>query len=294
MGIIIIGTLMTALDSSIVNVSIPAIMADFGANLDQIEWVITSYMISLAVSMPLIAWFRDHIGYRKLYIASLVVFTMGSLLCGIAWNIQTLIAARIIQALGGGAITPTGMAMISEVFPKSERGKAMGIWGMSVMVGPALGPTLGGYLTHALGWRSIFLVNLPIGIVGTIAAWRLLAVDTHMNSTKRPFDVWGFVFLSTFLITFLLGTSKGERLGWGSTTIIALFLTSAICFIGFLLVENNVPNGIIDIALFKSPVFALCAGTAAVRALVLYGGTFLLPFLFSSRWGIMKCRADSL
>jgi DHA2 family multidrug resistance protein len=130
MGIVMIGTMMATLDSSIVNVSIPAIMADFGANIDDIEWVLTGYMIAFATLMPLTAWIRDHIGYKSLYIGSLFVFTLGSVLCGAAWNLESLIGARIIQALGGGAIAPTGMAMISEVFPPEERGKAIGIWGV--------------------------------------------------------------------------------------------------------------------------------------------------------------------
>src|SRR5471030_1572260 len=126
LGIVMIGTLMSALDSSIVNVSIPAIMADFGSNLDDIEWVITSYMLAFAALMPLTAWLRDRVGHKFLYTVSLVVFTVGSLLCGLAWNLPTMILARIIQAIGGGAITTTGMAMITETFEPHERGKALG------------------------------------------------------------------------------------------------------------------------------------------------------------------------
>ncbi|HEX7602671.1 MAG TPA: MFS transporter, partial [Polyangiaceae bacterium] len=161
LGVVMLGTVMSALDSSIVNVSLPNMMASFGAGIDDIEWVVTAYMLAFSTFMPLTAWMRDRIGYRVLYIASLGVFTVGSLLCGIAPTLPFLIVARVIQAIGGGAITPTGMALIAEVFPKEERGRALGVWGVGVMVGPALGPTLGGYLTETLGWRSIFNVNLP-------------------------------------------------------------------------------------------------------------------------------------
>src|SRR6476620_4235524 len=142
--IVMIGTLMSALDASIVNVSIPAIMADFGVSLDDIEWVITSYMLAFASLMPLTAWLRDRMGHKELYILSLIVFTAGSLFCGLAWNLPTMIVARVLQAAGGAAITPTGMAMITETFEPHERGKALGFWGMGAVMGPAFGPTLGG------------------------------------------------------------------------------------------------------------------------------------------------------
>ncbi len=172
LGVVMIGTLMSALDTSIVNVSLPAIMADFGSSLDQIEWVVTAYMLAFATLMPLTSWIRDRVGTKQLYIASLAVFTVGSVLCGMAWNLPVLIFARVLQALGGGALTPVGMAMISDVFP--QRGKAIGYWGVGVIMGPAFGPTLGGFLTKTLGWRSIFMVNLPIGIIGVILSLRLL------------------------------------------------------------------------------------------------------------------------
>src|ERR1035441_6686692 len=158
--VVMIGTLMAALDQSIVNVSLPDIMADFGSPVTDIEWVVTGYMLAFATLMPLTAWLREHIGYKQLFVGSLFVFTLGSLLCAMSWSLPSLVGARVIQALGGGAITPTGMAMITEVFEPHERGKAIGYWGVGVIVGPSFGPTLGGYLTNAFGWRSIFTVNL--------------------------------------------------------------------------------------------------------------------------------------
>src|ERR1035438_7098348 len=147
LGVVMIGTLMAALGQSIVNVSLPDIMADFGSPVNDIEWVITGYMLAFATLMPLTAWLREHIGYKRLFVASLFVFTVGSLFCAMAWNLPSLVTARVLQAFGGGAITPTGMAMISEVFEPRERGKAIGYWGVGVIVGPAFGPTMGGYLT---------------------------------------------------------------------------------------------------------------------------------------------------
>jgi EmrB/QacA subfamily drug resistance transporter len=285
MGIVMIGTMMATLDSSIVNVSIPAIMADFGANIDDIEWVLTGYMIAFATLMPLTAWIRDHIGYKSLYIGSLFVFTLGSVLCGAAWNLESLIGARIIQALGGGAIAPTGMAMISEVFPPEERGKAIGIWGVGIILGPTIGPTLGGYLTKTFGWRSIFLVNLPVGIIALIAASILLIQDKPHESSHRPFDLWGFIFLSVFLVTFLLGLSKGEKEGWTSVYILTCALISIIGFIMFLVVETQTTHGIIDLGLFRFPAFSICSLVIIVRSVALFGGIFLLPLFLQQQMG---------
>jgi EmrB/QacA subfamily drug resistance transporter len=236
--------------------------------------------------MPVTAWLRDRIGHKSLYLASLVVFTLGSVLCGLAWNLPSLIAARVIQALGGGAITPTGMAMIAEVFEPEERGKAMGYWGVGVIAGPAIGPTLGGFLTEWFGWRSIFLVNLPIGIIGLLLAMKMLRKDTPSHAHRKPFDTWGFAFFTAFLIAFLLGVSKGEHEGWASNYIITCTVISAIGLVGFLLVETQVSNRIIDITLFKSPTFSIAMLVTMVRSLALYGGTFLLPLFLQQIQGL--------
>lgn len=284
--VVMIGTLMAALDSSIVNVSIPAIMADFGASLDDIEWVITGYMLAFAALMPLTAWLRDRIGHKSLYIGSLIVFTIGSVLCGLAWDTPSLVIARVIQAIGGGALTPTGMAMISEVFKPHERGRAMGYWGIGVIMGPAFGPTLGGYLTKAFGWPSIFLINLPIGIFGVWAASRILVSDKPSHEHHRPFDYWGFGFLTVFLVSFLFGVSKGEHEGWTSPLIVWCGILAVVGITAFLLVESSVAHGIIDLQLFKIPVFTVTMILTATRSLALFGGVFLLPVFLQQIKGL--------
>jgi DHA2 family multidrug resistance protein len=285
MAIVMIGTMMAALDTSIVNVSIPAIMADFGSNVDDIEWVVTGYMIAFATLMPLTAWLRDRIGYRILFVTSLFVFTFGSVLCGAAWDVPSLVTARVIQALGGGAISPTGMAMITEVFDKSERGRAIGIWGMGLLVGPVIGPTAGGFLTMTFGWRSIFLVNLPFGIIAILLAMNVLMRDRPHKSSHRPFDYWGFIFLSVFLISFLLGLSKGEKEGWTSAFILTCAALSIFSFIGFLLVESLVSYRIIDIKLYLSPVFSICSVITVVRSVAVFGSLFILPLFMQQQMG---------
>lgn len=292
--VVMIGTLMSALDASIVNVSIPAIMADFGSSLDEIEWVVTSYMLAFAVLMPLTAWLRDRIGHKQLYIASLAVFTLGSVMCGLAWNLPTMIVARVVQAIGGGAITPTGMAMITESFEPHERGRALGFWGMGAVMGPAFGPTVGGFLTKYFGWPSIFLVNLPIGLIGILMASRILRADAPHPGHRKPFDAAGFVFLSVFLGTFLLGMSKGESEGWTSSYVVTCGIFAALGLAGFLLVESLVENRIVNLDLLKNPVFAACFGLTAVRSVALYGGTFLLPVFLQNFKGLDEVESGLL
>ncbi len=294
LGIVMIGTLMGAIDTSIVNVSIPAIMADFGVGLGDIEWVVTAYMLAFATLMPLTAWVSSRMGHKVLYIMALIVFTIGSVLCGLAWNLPTLIIARVIQALGGGALTPTGMAMIAEVFPPHERGKAMGWWGVGVIVGPAFGPTLGGYLTEAFGWRSIFMINLPVGLLGLLLALEILRSDKPHASLHKPFDFWGFISLSIFLVFFLLGLSKGEHEGWTSTYIVTCAILAVLGFIGFILAESIVEHGIVDLSLFKNSVFTVSMFVTFTRSAILFGGVFLLPLFLQQLKGLQETESGLL
>jgi MFS transporter, DHA2 family, multidrug resistance protein len=294
LSIVMIGMVMAMLDSSIVNVSIPKIMADFGSNITDIEWVVTAYMLGFAVLMPLTAWFRDRIGHKMLFTLSLIVFTVGSLLCGMAWNLQSLIVARIIQAFGGGAMNPTGMAMIAEVFGAKERGKAMGMFGVAIVLGPALGPTLGGFLTDMFGWRSIFLVNLPIGIIGAILATELLVSDKPGQESHKPFDLWGFVFLTIFLISFLLGLSRGETEGWGSTYIMVCAALAVFSFFSFLITETLVRDKIMDIGLFRLPVYSVAMLITMIRSIALFGGVFLIPLFLQQLMGLSAVQSGLL
>lgn len=294
MSIIMMGMMMATIDSSIVNVSLPKIMADFGVSIDDIEWVLTGYMLAFATSMPLTGWIRDRIGYKNIYIGSLVIFTLGSVLCGMAWNFPSLIIARIIQAIGGGAMQPTGMALMTEVFPPNERGKAMGIFGVGIILGPAIGPTLGGFLTDYFGWRSIFLVNLPFGIVTLLMAIEMMMKDAPHKLIKKPFDFWGFSFLTLFLVGVLLGVSKGSKEGWTSLFIMSCFVISFLGFIGFMLVETHIDNPIVDLSLFKIPTFATASIITVARSIGLFGSIFLIPLFVQQQMGYTAMQSGLL
>ncbi|MGE0325736.1 MAG: DHA2 family efflux MFS transporter permease subunit [Polyangiaceae bacterium] len=294
LGVVMVGTVMSALDASIVNVALPNIMASFGANVDQIEWVVTGYMLGFSTFMPLTAWLRERVGYRTLYMGSLAVFTLGSVLCGLAPNLTTLVIARVIQAFGGGAVTPTGMALIAEVFPPQERGRALGYWGVGVILGPAIGPTLGGYLTEIFGWRSIFNINLPVGMIALFASARVLQREDSANRQGRPFDLPGFLLLSSFLVTALLALSNGNHEGWTSHYVITCGVISVISFALFMAVESVVAEGILDLGLFKNTQFSVALVVTGARSIALYGGTFLLPLFLQSYMGRSEVEAGLL
>ncbi len=277
-----LGSLIAGLDATIVNVSIPAMMRDFRAPVSQVQWVISVYMIAFAVLMPVTGWLREQIGGRKLYLLSLGVFTIGSLLCGVAWDLNSLIAFRILQALGGGAMTPIAMSILAETFPANEKGRALGIWGAGVLLGPILGPPLGGFLTVVAGWRSIFLVNLPVGLVGIAATMLILRPDKITAPIAwKTFDFLGFTLLSGFLISLLYGASVVEQDGL-SRTVLLCGVSSIVFFATFLVSELRSRHQVLDFSLFKSRTFGLAIAIGLVRSFALYGGQFLLP-LFLAR-----------
>ena len=189
---LMIGTSMAAIDSSIVNVSLPIIQREFNVQLDAIALVVTVYMITYSLFIPLTNWLKNRIGYYNLYMTSISLFVAGSLLCSLADSLTFLILARAVQAIGGGAIAPTSLAILSETFPKEERGSAVGWWGIGNVMGPALGPTLGGILTQYLGWQSIFYVNVPVGLVTIWMAARNLRFLKQLPITQPPRDLKGF------------------------------------------------------------------------------------------------------
>src|ERR1700678_4173613 len=166
-----IASLLEIIDSSIVNVAIPTMMGNIGATLDEISWVTTGYMIANSIVLPIAAWVGMRLGRRKYFTGAILAFTAASFACGMAPNLPFLVFFRIIQGMAGGALLPTSQTLIQESFPPEKAGMAMAIFGLSVMVGPALGPTLGGYLTADFGWRSIFYVNVPLGLLAAVMAW---------------------------------------------------------------------------------------------------------------------------
>lgn len=288
---LVLGTFMAGIDSSIVNVSLPTMSKQFAVGLDDIEWIITAYMLGFCIFMPLTNWLKERIGFYKLYLISLAVFTLGSLLCAVSGSLESLIAARALQSFGGGAITPTAMAIITVVFPKEQRGKAMGWWSLGSIAGPAIGPTLGGLLTEYFGWPSIFYINLPIGIFTIAIAWRSLKFLELQPKTKEHFDSRGFILFTLFIVLFQYAVAIVSSKGIESPWFIAPLLGSATAFILFIKFSLANPHALFNLNIFKHRNYVYCVIITVVRSVALFGGTFLLPFLLQGQLGYSEMKS---
>ncbi|MBE0067950.1 DHA2 family efflux MFS transporter permease subunit [Thermoanaerobacterium thermosaccharolyticum] len=275
----LIGAFMSILDSTIVDVAITTIMHVFSTNTTTVQWIVTIYMLTLGVVVPWSGWMGNRFGLKKIYIFSLAIFTLGSALCSLSWNINSLIAARVIQALGGGMIMPTTMAMISEAVPREKFGSAMGIFGISLMMAPAIGPTLGGYLVEYVDWRWIFTVNIPIGLLGVLLAFFILP-EFKGNDDAGKVDVAGGITSSIGLFCLLLALSKSSDWGWGDEKTVLLLYTSVVALGLFVYLELTCEHPLLNLRVFKYRNFTmaniiLIAVTISLNAGVFYVSLFL-------------------
>ena len=285
-----LGTFMAILDSSIVNIALPHMMSAFGVTRDKIEWVTTGFMIASASVMPLVGWLTVKLGYKKLYLSSLFIFTLASGLCALSWSFESLVFARVIQALGMGAIQPIGMAFVAELFEPEERGKALGIWGTGVMVAPALGPTLGGYLTDHFAWRSIFSVNLPIGTV-TLILGLLIMREVYPSDRDRTLDIWGYIFLVMALVAGLTALSNGQDKGWDSTYVHLCTAITVVGLVMFIGIESAIKHPLLDLRLFLIRNYSLSMFLGIFRAIGLFGSIFLFPIFLQQQMGFTTIQA---
>lgn len=279
--VVILGSFMPILDNNIVNVALPKIMASFGATVDQIEWVVTGYMIAFAIIMPATSWLQEILGLKKVFLGSLALFCLGSAFCGLAWSKDSLIFFRILQALGGGALMPSGLTLVSFAFVPKERGMAMGIWSIGAMVAPAVGPFLGGYLADEMSWRAIFYINLPVGAL-TILAAILILPTIKIGEAIRKFDFLGFSGLAVFLAFLLIALAQGQREGWNADYILTCFGLSLLGLIFFIIANLSIQEPIVDLRLFAVPNFLMANIVNFVRAVAIFGSLFLLPLFLQN------------
>ncbi len=293
---VMIGTFMAVLDATIVNVGLPKIMASFGVDIDTIKWVLTAYLLVFAVMLPTSGWVADHFGYKRTYLLSLGLFTVGSFLCGLAWNENALITSRIIQGAGAGFLMPVGMAIVTREFPPEKRGIALGFWAISAAASVSLGPMIGGYLIDHLDWQSIFDVNVPIGIVGMVAT--LVIQREYKTEHVRSFDIIGFISVATFLTFLLLALSDANAEwnagGWTSNFILTCFAISAVALVVFLITEFTVRHPLIELRLLGNFNFAVANSVLFIFGLGMFGSTFLLPLYLQDSLGYTAFQAGSV
>lgn len=276
---VMIATFMAVLDATIVNVALPKLMSSFGVTVDRVEWVLTAYLLIFGVMLPTSGWLADHIGYKLIFTLGLLLFTVSSFLCSLAWDFNILILFRVLQGAGSGILMPVGMAIITREFPPEKRGLALAFWSMSASASVSLGPAIGGYLIDNFSWHTIFDVNVPVGIVGIAAA--VIILREHKAADSRSFDLVGFVSLTAFLTSLLLALSNGNSAwntgGWTSDYILTCFAVSAVSLVVFLTAEFSVAHPLIELNLFKDFNFAVCNVVLFLFGLGMFGSTFLLP-----------------
>ena len=279
---IMTGTLIAIIDTSIVNIAIPKIQADFKVDIDQISAVATFYIISNVIVMPLTGYLSALWGRKQFYAGSIILFTLASLLCGLAWNLQSLVLFRILQGLAGGALIPRAQAILFETFPKEEHGKAMGIFGLGVILGPVIGPILGGYLTNTIGWRSIFTVNLLPGILAAVLVFLFIHNPPYLKKPEGKFDWPGLITLIISLSSLQYSLENGQRLGWFHSGLIVLLTVIGLLNLAYLVRRELVThNPIIDLSVFSNATFVAGNIIGVLAGFSLFGVLFILPIFMS-------------
>ncbi|HMD73883.1 MAG TPA: DHA2 family efflux MFS transporter permease subunit, partial [Steroidobacteraceae bacterium] len=213
---IMLATIMQTLDGTIANVALPHMQGSMSASQDQIAWVLTAYIIAAAIATPLTGWLCDRFGQKNIFVASVAGFTLASAMCGVSTSLAQIVGARLLQGVFGAALVPLSQVVLMEINPREKQGQAMAIWGVGVMVGPILGPTLGGWLTDSYDWRWVFFINIPIGFVALYGIWRYIAA---VPGTRRlQFDMFGFASLSFAIGALQLLLDRGEQNDWFGST----------------------------------------------------------------------------
>ncbi len=280
-------TFMEILDTSVANVSLPHIAGSLSVTPEEATWVLTSYLVSNAIVLPITGWLGLRFGRRRLLIMCVGIFTVASVLCGMAPTLGFLIVARVLQGIGGGAMQPIAQAVLLESFPPEKHGVAMATYGMGVIVAPILGPTLGGWITDNFSWRWIFYINVPVGIFAILMAQAFVEDPPYIKNAKvGRVDTLGFSFLAIWLGTLQIILDKGQEEDWfGSTWITWFVVISAFCFVAFVVRELRTDHPIVNLHILKNRNFT--AGIILITCLggVLYGTTAALPIFLQTMMG---------
>jgi EmrB/QacA subfamily drug resistance transporter len=293
LAIVAVGVFMATIDSSIVNISLPTIARYFGVPLSgAVEWVIIAYLVMVAALLLSIGRLADLIGRKRIWATGLAVFTVGSAICGAAPSLASLVGARAFQGIGGALLMAVSPVMLTTAFPPQERGRALGLNAVVVALGVSAGPTIGGFLTEHYTWRSIFYVNVPLGIVGFVAT--LLLLRENSARTRQRFDPAGAILLAVGLATLTLGLSFGTEWGWTSPQLLASLACAVAALLALVFIERWVSAPTVDLSLLKSRVFASANVSLVLSFLALFAVSFLLPFYLEELRGFSTEEAGLL
>ncbi len=292
-GATVLATMLYAIDSTIVNVALPHMQGSLQATQDQAAWIVTAYIVVSAIATPLAGWFGARFGLRRVLLMSIAGFTAGSVLCGIANGLTEMVVFRMVQGAFGAALVPLSQVTLLQEFPKESHGRVMALWGVGVMVGPIIGPTLGGWLTDELSWRWAFYINLPVGVLAWLAL--LVSMPKDHDPQHRPFDIQGFVFLSLAVGLFQLMLDRGETVDWfSSPEIVAEAFFSAVCLYMFIVHSFTSRHPFVDIHLFKDRNFTIAILIQLGIGAFVLSPSVLLPSFLQQLQGYTPAQAGVL
>ncbi len=277
--VVIFGLFMSILDATVVNIAIPRLQTAFGAPLSSVQWVATGYTLAQGVATPLTPFLSERLGLKRLYLLAVALFTIGSAFCGLAWNLEVLIFFRVLQGAAGACLFPLSITMLYREFPPQERGTAIGTLGIPILIAPALGPTLGGYIVTYAGWPLIFYINLPIGILGIVLG--VLLLREYRPEGRSRFDFPGFVFSAVGLASVLYALSDASTDGWGSSKVLGFLVVGLLALVIFVIVElmtaSRGRQPLLDLRIFANGPFATANIANVLVTFALFGGLFLVP-----------------
>jgi MFS transporter, DHA2 family, multidrug resistance protein len=285
-------TFMEVLDTTVVNVSLPHIAGSLSASIDEATWVLTSYLVANAIILPMTGWLASMFGRKRLLMLSVIGFTAASFLCGLAPTLGLLIAFRILQGATGGCLQPLSQAVLLEAFAPQDRGKAMGFWGLGIVVAPILGPVLGGWLTDSYSWRWVFYINIPVGIASIVMTKLYIFDPAYLRAESRKVDYWGIGMLAVGIGALQIVLDKGQEEDWFSSTMITtLAIVSGATLVALVIHELTADDPIVDLRVFKARSYAVGVFLMTVVGFVLYGSMVLLPIMLQTVLGYPPLQA---
>jgi DHA2 family multidrug resistance protein len=293
--IVSLAAFMEVLDTSIANVALPHIAGDLGASTDESTWVLTSYLVSNAIILPVSGWFVGIFGRKRFFMLCILIFTVSSLFCGVAWSLGFLLFARIVQGAGGGGLQPLAQAILADTFPPEKRGLAFSLYGVTAIVAPSIGPTLGGWITDNFSWRWIFYINLPVGIVALFLVYRLIEDPAYISRNvgkSLRIDYIGFGLLALGVGALQILLDKGQEDDWfGSNFIVMLTVISAVCLATLVVYEWRHKEPIVDVRLFKNGNFAAANMMMFMVGAISFASTVLMPQFLQTLLGYTAQKA---
>jgi MFS transporter, DHA2 family, multidrug resistance protein len=287
--VVSLAAFMEVLDTSIANVALPYIAGNLGASNDESTWVLTTYLVANAIVLPMSGFFVGLLGRKRFFMTCIVFFTLSSFLCGIAPSLATLLLFRVMQDTFGGGLQPMVQAILTDTFPPEKRGMAFALYGVTMVCAPAIGPTLGGWITDNYSWRWIFYINVPVGILATLLVYQLLEDPPYLSSAKTTiarFDYMGFALLVLGVSALQVTLDKGQEDDWfGSRFITTLIVTAAVSLVALVIWEWFRKEPLVDVRLFKIFNFASCNLMFFALGIAILGGTVLIPLFLQTLMG---------